>query len=630
MSNDVIRPISGAVSGLWADDPRWLLAALDERRTREQVGWESPRRYLRGSEAGEMCLIGPCGVYTPTGLKEIRVLVKNRYAGPVLTVLADGSIGERRVIGWHKAPREGKELLRIEFTHRSPNNTRGRAGGRVVVTEDHLFLTPCGWIPAQELGPRVLVATGGYAPNLPQAEVLDGCLLGDGHFDPQGRYQSTQLYGEYPLRKEEMLSSLGSRGNTITRAPPRKPQRRMRMPVSLWGRQERARWYPDGKKIVPRDLSLTPRVLAVWYMDDGCKQRQRVQFATCAFSLDDVLWLSHNLKVRGMDNTVRVRDGYPRIFLTREGTRRLMYSIGSFVSPEMRYKLTQDAPPFDPSVWLPQAPALEWDSVRVSSPTEADLVTSASVYCIDVEDTHNFITRAGVVHNCVRCLCLSAMGHRIVRDPRLGRIFAIGKAVEAINERLMGRAEILDNVQVPVAVGGHLDDEGRFVRDEGSGLPPILGHADMVVERPIDGRRFIIEWKTINSNGWSKLPPEHGPTAAHKSPLTIGQYRAVAQVSLYAWGLAIEDSLLVFENKDTSAQRAYWLTESENMAAESLFRFAEAAPYILSDPQRVPPRQGRSNCRNYLCRRLPARGATYEEARMVDARLRGSSDKGGV
>lgn len=33
--------------------------------------------------------------------------------------------------------------------------------------------------------------------------------------------------------------------------------------------KQRIRWYPDGKKIVPPDLVITPIVLAHWFIGDG-------------------------------------------------------------------------------------------------------------------------------------------------------------------------------------------------------------------------------------------------------------------------------------------------------------------------------------------------------------------------
>lgn len=53
----------------------------------------------------------------------------------------------------------------------------------------------------------------------------------------------------------------------------------------------RKQWYPEGKKIVPKDIALTPLTLAVWFADDGsCSSRdkRRVRISTNGFSIEDV------------------------------------------------------------------------------------------------------------------------------------------------------------------------------------------------------------------------------------------------------------------------------------------------------------------------------------------------------
>jgi hypothetical protein len=56
-------------------------------------------------------------------------------------------------------------------------------------------------------------------------------------------------------------------------------------------------WYPDGIKIVPRNIMLTPLIAAVWFADDGYikhsgKSELILSLATDGFSYDDVVFLS--------------------------------------------------------------------------------------------------------------------------------------------------------------------------------------------------------------------------------------------------------------------------------------------------------------------------------------------------
>lgn len=65
----------------------------------------------------------------------------------------------------------------------------------------------------------------------------------------------------------------------------------------------RKKWYPDGKKIVPRDLILTPLICAIWFCDDGTvvlnKKKNKVHsmsLATDGFKKEDVEFLFSLLK----------------------------------------------------------------------------------------------------------------------------------------------------------------------------------------------------------------------------------------------------------------------------------------------------------------------------------------------
>lgn len=52
-------------------------------------------------------------------------------------------------------------------------------------------------------------------------------------------------------------------------------------------------WYPDGHKIVPKNIELSSTIIAVWFCDDGCvinrpHNKLAVRFATNGYRLDEV------------------------------------------------------------------------------------------------------------------------------------------------------------------------------------------------------------------------------------------------------------------------------------------------------------------------------------------------------
>lgn len=64
----------------------------------------------------------------------------------------------------------------------------------------------------------------------------------------------------------------------------------------------RDKWYPDGVKVVPRDLELDPLSLAIWYFDDGSDHLSDrcCRLATYGFARDDCEFLVSLLDVLGL------------------------------------------------------------------------------------------------------------------------------------------------------------------------------------------------------------------------------------------------------------------------------------------------------------------------------------------
>jgi len=67
-------------------------------------------------------------------------------------------------------------------------------------------------------------------------------------------------------------------------------------------------WYPNGKKIVPNNIVLTPKTLAIWFADDGSvyinSGHYQAKLATHGFSFAEVNFLHDKLKSLGLDPTI--------------------------------------------------------------------------------------------------------------------------------------------------------------------------------------------------------------------------------------------------------------------------------------------------------------------------------------
>jgi len=59
------------------------------------------------------------------------------------------------------------------------------------------------------------------------------------------------------------------------------------------------KWYPEGYKIIPTDLTLTPMTIAIWLCDDGCitktKKALTIAFSTDCFPKSNVVILKNKL-----------------------------------------------------------------------------------------------------------------------------------------------------------------------------------------------------------------------------------------------------------------------------------------------------------------------------------------------
>jgi len=106
--------------------------------------------------------------------------------------------------------------------------------------------------------------------------------------------------------------------------------------------QWHARFYRDGRKIVPTDIAryLTPLAVAVWFMDDGAADFAGVTFQTHSFDAEGLELLQGALQQNfGVTATCRKNKGGMVLYVGVVSLRRLTELIDSHLLPEFRYKL---------------------------------------------------------------------------------------------------------------------------------------------------------------------------------------------------------------------------------------------------------------------------------------------------
>lgn len=332
------------------------------------------------------CLRGDTRVRLRGGeWEQIGMLVKKRYADAVWSVDVNGRLVTRRVTGWHRNDLGGRRLLHVSYV----GARQSRDGGAgAVVTADHLLLSGRGWVEAGDLKPDDEIATGvrGFSPH--QHQTLLAGRLGDGRPTSEVRV-AFSFHADERAYAEEKARLFGAS------AEPR--GRGWQVVIE---RERALTGLPSDPVELVRNLDDIG--LAVWFMDDGHLRVQDgrqsdAQLSVARFPLEVVEQMALALNKKGFIAWARSSSMGPRIFFGTEGTPILSRRIAPFVVPSMARKVLPDDRAMVQS-WSPQERQVYYAPVVTREVTPRP--HERTVYCLSVEETENFITPGGVVHNC--------------------------------------------------------------------------------------------------------------------------------------------------------------------------------------------------------------------------------------
>lgn len=201
-----------------------------------------------------------------------------------------------------------------------------------------------------------------------QKEVLIGSLLGDGSIS-QPKITHAPIFKIARSAKDEeyLLWEMNVFKNLINKSGLRKRQSYLKITDKFYDRSEfqtlssdvflkyRKDWYPEGKKIIPKNFDLTPIILAVWFCDDGHidfsinknHPRMKMDFATHCFSIDDVEYIGSKL-----ENFINEKISYgvvkhktqSYIICNDNATRAIISKIDNYFPEGMNRKRIWDKP----------------------------------------------------------------------------------------------------------------------------------------------------------------------------------------------------------------------------------------------------------------------------------------------
>lgn len=178
--------------------------------------------------------------------------------------------------------------------------------------------------------------------------IINGHLLGDGSLILCSKdsinyaLTFTYKYEEYLLWVKDSLHSLA--GNRKVQHRKRFDKRTEKIYESFqWLTRSseyltgyRKLWYPNGTKIIPKSLKITPETLLRWYMDDGSyinrpsdARKGAILLATLCFSLEDAEWLVNQLNyMYDLKSFVMMQKGKPCIQIPALGIDNFFNTIG--------------------------------------------------------------------------------------------------------------------------------------------------------------------------------------------------------------------------------------------------------------------------------------------------------------
>jgi uracil-DNA glycosylase family 4 len=335
-------------------------------------------------------------------------LVRSRYDGTVMSVDGAGHLVAKPVIGWHASPVGKRSVYRL--TYRSAKQA-GRGRVSIQLTGDHPVLTERGYVEVAELRADDRIATGQGLSAL-AFDVVCGSVLGDSSLRSTSATLTcshSQRQSDYAEFKAALVEELEPVVESVTTFAVGSRERTYPVVVTRT-RADRAlhvlrREFYGERKVVPQWIATTlnARMLAFWFMDDGYlrvrpPRQPSAEIATNGFSDRDRRILVEGLLRLGLP----AKAARGRLHFDVQATRRLSALIAPFVPASMRYKLHPEIEAevaFDPDALRPGQRLVIYDEVEVEDVTDLKRADT-TFFCIDVEDTHNFVTAGGVVHNC--------------------------------------------------------------------------------------------------------------------------------------------------------------------------------------------------------------------------------------
>ncbi|KKQ59176.1 MAG: hypothetical protein US78_C0009G0001, partial [Parcubacteria group bacterium GW2011_GWD1_38_16] len=180
-----------------------------------------------------------------------------------------------------------------------------------------------------------------------ERQIIIGSLLGDGYMRIMPGRSNAFLEINHSIEAKEYVDyKYESLKRLCESAPKERKTNEGRVAYRFFTKQHSEltelydRFYKQGKKVIPLDIVVDPVILAVWYMDDGSKSRDRdVYINTQQFSIADQNRLLYCLRLLGIQARLNKDKKYFRIRILKDSINNFMRIIYPHIVDSMKYKL---------------------------------------------------------------------------------------------------------------------------------------------------------------------------------------------------------------------------------------------------------------------------------------------------
>jgi len=346
---------------------------------------------------GGNCVNGSSEILTEDGWQRINNIVKNKYDGKVACLNQSNELTWSKINNWYRNKINDRKLIKVHL-----HNSRQRKGSisGAIFTDDHPILTDRGYVEVRHLNlVEHKINSGTYQPSKEVHQAILGMMLGDG-------YIRNKSYSFHCAHSEKQRAYIEHKATMldlkVINKPTKYPTVKITSKSSPYWRSLRKLFYPNGTKIINgyvlKDFSIIS--LAYLFMDDGHLKlnKKLAEIATCGFTNEEVDLLMDKIHELGIKCYRRKGSKYPRIHFSVDQTKVLSEKIAPYVIESMNYKIL-DQHRFVKKFKLDTKQEIFYDTFDLVRCEKLEKATKL-VYCIDVDDHHNFITHSGVVHNC--------------------------------------------------------------------------------------------------------------------------------------------------------------------------------------------------------------------------------------